>query len=115
MTATISLGNKIRTLRKARGMRQADLAAAIGMSRSHLAGIEAGHGAPGREILVALAQFLDVPLDWLAARQGEPVQGSAAAKTEDEALWLFAFRSLPEPEAQHLLNALLHRVGRPKN
>jgi transcriptional regulator with XRE-family HTH domain len=90
-----------------------DVAAAVGTSRSHLTKIEGGGYAPGREVLMALASFYDVSLDWLASGQGLGDSGKAAASTPDEALLLYAFRALPEQEAKPLLQMLLKRVKPP--
>ena len=59
---------------------------------------------------MALATFYDVSLEWLAKGVGQEQAGSAAAQTEDEALLLYAFRSLPEAEAKPLLQYLVTRV-----
>lgn len=56
----------MKALRRERKLTQEDAAGAVGLSRSHLAGIERGHDLPGRELLIALANFYRVSVDWLA-------------------------------------------------
>ena len=102
------LGQRIRTLREHAGMTQADLGAAIGVSRTHVTNIERGKDYPGRELLLALATQFSVSLDWLSGGPGD--DRPAKATNEREAMMLFAFRKLPEEEAGALLNLLLKRV-----
>jgi transcriptional regulator with XRE-family HTH domain len=61
------LGARLKSLRRERKLTQEDAAGAVGLSRSHLAGIERGHDLPGRELLIALANFYRVSVDWLTA------------------------------------------------
>lgn len=104
------LGERLRTLREQRSLNQVDVAVAVGTSRSHITKIERGADEPGRALLMALAAFYEVNLDWLATGQGEMAPGSAQARNQKEALLLYAFRALPEQEANPLLDMLLSRV-----
>jgi XRE family transcriptional regulator, regulator of sulfur utilization len=56
---------KIRTFREARGWSQEHLADIAGMSRSHLAMIEAGTRRPNTDRLDAIARALGVPTELL--------------------------------------------------
>jgi transcriptional regulator with XRE-family HTH domain len=107
--------NILRTLRREHNLKQVEVAAAVGISRSFLAGIEAGHELPGRETLMALADFYNVSLDMLAQRIGSPAKGAAQATNEKEALLLSLFRGLKEKEADSLINMLLARFDTEKN
>lgn len=55
-----TFAQRVATLRRERGITQVDAATAIGISRSYLAGIEAGKSLPGRETLIAIAAFYGV-------------------------------------------------------
>lgn len=90
-----------------------DVAVAVETSRTNLSKIESGEYHPGRDLLMALAAFYDVSLDWLASGQGPMQPGKAAALNEEEALLLYAFRALPQGEAKPLLQMLLSRVKPP--
>ncbi len=92
-----------------------EVAVAVGIARSTLATLESGKDVPGRDTLVALAKFYDVSLEWLANGVGPQQAGAAAARTEEEALLLYAFRALPEAEAKPLLQYLVTRVKPPSN
>ncbi|MBP6848562.1 MAG: helix-turn-helix transcriptional regulator, partial [Kofleriaceae bacterium] len=56
------VGPLVRAWRGARGLSQEHLAARAGVSTRHLSFIETGRARPGREVLLALAGALDVPL-----------------------------------------------------
>jgi transcriptional regulator with XRE-family HTH domain len=105
--------NIVRTLRRNRGLTQAELAAELGISRSHLSKVENGADAAGRQMLEAMAVFFQVSVDTffplspkgphssrLQAHELEP------AATEDEVLTLW--RSL-DSELQHALLTLMRR------
>ena len=103
-----SVGDRIRSLREQAGLTQAELGAEVGTSRAHVAKIETAGDLPGRELLLAMATYFEVSLDWLAEERGEP--RPARAMTESETLLLQAFRKLPPDEAEAHLNLLLMRL-----
>lgn len=72
MTAPPELGGLIQRLRKAQGMRQQDLAAATGLTRSSIANIEAGRQDLTVPSLIATAKALGVTLDMLAGLAPPP-------------------------------------------
>jgi transcriptional regulator with XRE-family HTH domain len=55
-------GEVLRFWRKRRGMSQLELATATGVSTKHLSFVENGRSRPSRQLLVHLADTLDVPL-----------------------------------------------------
>lgn len=83
------VGDVIRTLRKARGMTQSDLAAALGWERGTIAAVERGHDKPGRDLVEALASFFDTTADHILNRQGKPEPKSAQTEAEAELLRMF--------------------------
>lgn len=111
LDADMSPGPIIRELRKARGLSQAALAAAIGWERGTIAAIEAGHDRPGAELVEALATFFQVTTDHILGRQG--VIQPAAAQNEEEAELLSRFRdATPEAQAAILLALRAMTKGR---
>ncbi|MEM8772551.1 MAG: XRE family transcriptional regulator [Pseudomonadota bacterium] len=62
-----SIGERIRSARKAKGFSQADLARRIGVSQPAIATWESGVHDPRRLVLAKLADALSTPLEWLAA------------------------------------------------
>jgi len=57
-----SFGSSLRQWRTARRMSQLDLALAADVSARHLSFLETGRSAPSREMVLLLAEVLDVPL-----------------------------------------------------
>lgn len=56
------LGALLRSWRSTRGKSQLDLALDANLSQRHLSFIESGRSTPGREILVSIAEALEIPL-----------------------------------------------------
>jgi transcriptional regulator with XRE-family HTH domain len=67
-----AIGRRIATLRRAADMTQIDLAVAIGVSRSILGEIEGGTQPGGLNTMLAIADELKVPFDWLIGRKVPP-------------------------------------------
>lgn len=57
--------NRIRDLRKSRGMNQISLSCQVGVSQQTISKIERDMNAVSMELLVRLAQFFDVTTDYL--------------------------------------------------
>lgn len=55
-----TIGRNIRAARKARGLAQADLGKAVGLTRSSISNIEAGRQHPALHVMAAIAQALQV-------------------------------------------------------
>ncbi len=64
---------------------------------------------------MAAADFYNVSLDSLTQRAHAVSGEDAKARNSREALWLGAFRQLPESEADHILGYILARTAPPKN
>ncbi len=65
MISTQELGRRIAAQRKRRGVRQAELAAQLGLARTTVVAIEKGQRRPSDSELVAIARALSVPLNEL--------------------------------------------------
>ena len=61
----IRLAEQIKKLRKREGISQAELAKAIGTSKSFFGEVETGKSSVSIETLVLLAQYFDVTTDFL--------------------------------------------------
>jgi len=80
MTNLKAIGRRVKWLRNTRLPKESQdqLAAAIGVTRSAIAGIESGGDRGGLETMVAIADYYKVPLDWLLCRDvptGGPLVG----------------------------------------
>lgn len=62
MTNYKKLGEKIRKLRKEKGITQEKLAEAIKISRTHMGHIEQGRKTPSLKVLEKLSRALKIPL-----------------------------------------------------
>ncbi|MET4794096.1 transcriptional regulator with XRE-family HTH domain [Bradyrhizobium japonicum] len=61
-TAVRSAGGLLRQWRDIRGKTQLDLSFDAGVSQKHISFVESGRSIPSRQMLLDLAQALDVPL-----------------------------------------------------
>lgn len=83
-----AFGQRLRDMRTARGLTQSELAAVIGISRSHIAAMETGADPPGREILHALATFFSVSMDFLQAGITQAPQEGRFVQDAEQLAWL---------------------------
>src|SRR6478672_7546503 len=60
--AIASVGELVRSWREQRHLSQLDLASEAEISQKHLSFIESGRSAPSREMVLRLAEHLEVPL-----------------------------------------------------
>jgi transcriptional regulator with XRE-family HTH domain len=67
----MDLPEKIRYIRKLKGLSQAGFALELGLERSSISKIETGKLNPSQAILVAICIEFDVSLDWLLEEKGE--------------------------------------------
>lgn len=91
MTNHQMIGRRIAKTRKAMGATQVEMAEAIGLSRPQLTGIEGG-GTTSLPTIIAIADYLKVPLDWLLGRKvppGGPLIGHFIYEPDQLALFSF--------------------------
>lgn len=67
-----AIGRRVATLRRNMKMTQADVAAAVGVTRSLIGEIEGGTQPGGLDTMVAIADQFKVPFDWLICRDVPP-------------------------------------------
>lgn len=63
MSGAEGLSNRIRVFRAEQGMSQAELAAAIGVSRKTISTIEVGRFVPSTIIALKIARYFQVPVE----------------------------------------------------
>lgn len=105
----MSIGSRIKKARQAAGISQADLAEAMGITRSACSQWESGQGTgPRRERLEALAAELGVSYEWLAT--GKEAGGVSEALpsylTAEQLEMLALFKALTPKQRKALLNFL---------
>ncbi|KXV47386.1 hypothetical protein AD945_10050 [Gluconobacter albidus] len=101
-----NLGARLRKLRKERKLAQADVAAAVNISRSHLAEIEAGKN-PGFVTFIELADYFSVSLDYLYSGSGVGADNQRNSAVEGQERVLLEFWRNLEPTQRMLLFDLL--------
>jgi len=69
----IHLGDKIKELRKLRGLTQAELAKVIGVTTSAVSSYEILERQPSYDILIKIATFFNVSTDYLLGRSEKDV------------------------------------------
>lgn len=95
-----TIGERIKTLRKARRLSQPALARLVGISQPSLANIEADKTKTLRgETLAGLCRVLDVAPDVLLGKRRVPSEESLLHESELLGLW----RALSEANQEHLL------------
>lgn len=87
-------------LRSRKGVTAEVAADVIGISRGFLSGIETGSDVPGRDTLIAIADYYSVAVDWLATGRGSPLPGPLSP---DEIRLLWHFRAADAAERAALL------------
>ena len=93
--ADMSLGERIKGLRKGAGLSQIALAKLVGVHQSSICDLERGNTKKGFGLtLVKIARALHTNPDWLATGRGLPNQ--PASSNIDEAECLSIFRSLSD-------------------
>ena len=97
---------RLRQLRRAKDVTQDEVAAAVDVDRSMISKMEAGKGG-GRELIVKLADYYAVSLDWLLTGQGRPDPPSSEDLSEIERRLLMAFRNAPAEAGEIYLQMLL--------
>jgi transcriptional regulator with XRE-family HTH domain len=104
MEKSQSLGDRLKALRAERPrLSVQEVADAVGISRPYLSGIENGHDNPGYESFVALADYYQVSLDFLAGR--EISVGYDAKRLLD------AFQKLPKDDRDFMITIIEAKVG----
>lgn len=66
--------DRLLSIRKSRNISAKDVAGAVGISKSAISQFEAGKNAPSAAVLIALADYFDVSLDYLVGRSDDPAR-----------------------------------------
>lgn len=115
MNDTQTMGARLRQLRKDRGLTQVEVAAALDVSRSHITQVELG-ADPGFALFVQLAEFYNVPLDYLYRGLGSPFPGAdkncQPPYSAEELALIELWREMGE-EQRTLILTLIEKAVRP--
>lgn len=70
----IDFATQLKTIRKSKGLTQKQLAVDIGASERGIQQYELGERKPAFDVLIALADYFDVSLDYLCGRSDDPAR-----------------------------------------
>lgn len=88
--AGVSIGSRVKAARLAKGLKQGELAAKIGIKQASLSEIEHGHTRqPAGDTLLKIAKVLETSPNWLQTGHGSPVLPTETTPDESEAIALF--------------------------
>jgi transcriptional regulator with XRE-family HTH domain len=104
----MTIGNRLRRLRKQQGLSQADLAAYLHISRMTYTQYETDHREPGLQVLMALAEYYQVSVDYLLGCSTLPGTGTL---TDQEILLLSFLPSLSAPRREKVFHTLSQAIG----
>lgn len=77
-----TMSERLKELRKNRGITQSELAKAIGTVERNYRRYEAGVSEPGISVVIALADYFNVSLDYLVGRTDNPKVASNEEETK---------------------------------
>lgn len=70
----IDFATQLKAIRKSKGLTQKQLAVDIGASERGIQQYELGERKPAFDVLIALADYFDVSLDYLCGRSDDPAR-----------------------------------------
>ena len=77
----MTIGNRLRAVRKALGLTQQEFAAEVGLKQSTIAMYELGHGKASERVIATLCKEYDINRDWLLTGEGEMFRQKAKNET----------------------------------
>ena len=93
----MSIGSRVKALRKAAGLTQVELAAEADVSRAHVSKVETDGDPVGRDALAKMAKALGTSLDYLQFGGPNPMgEADKCAKDDGELAWLDLWRTMTE-------------------
>lgn len=98
----MTTGERIKELRTHAGIRQADLAEAVGSTGQVISNIERGYTSLSLELLISLADFFHVSTDFILGKTDR--KGSALST--DEEILLGYFRSSSDNEKRIIMGLI---------
>lgn len=95
---TLTLGERIKRLRQEQGLSQAQFAMRLSIHQKQVSGYERNVHMPSVEVLIRMAQVLDVSLDYLAFENREDTREAVQIADRDLLQKMAAVDKLPEAD-----------------
>ena len=111
-----SVGNRVREVRKSRGLTMKDLAAHLGVSYQQVQKYEIGSNRIPGSRLATIAQYFSVPVNYFydsvpGFQFSETSQSSFSVLSEDEERLLAAFSAISSPDARRSLLSVADQMA----
>ncbi len=100
-----AVGKRIKKARKSLKLQQQEMAAAMGISPSHLSEIESGKANPGTDIHIKLANLYNISVEYIIRGQGQMLYDTDSKITDEP----FDLKS--DVDTLDKLNSLLKHSG----
>ena len=101
MVMKMNFGQRLRKLRENKKITQKELSKILNVSESAIGMYERGEREPNFETVDKIANFFNVPTDYLLGRTDDPASSESPSKPQEEPIVQFIMRSKKEmtPEA----------------
>ncbi len=76
------IGNRIRDVRKSRGLTQQEFARSIGIHRAYLSKVESNQNEPSEHLILSMCRVLGIGYSWLKFGSGERYEGVFPSRSE---------------------------------
>ncbi|GEB35634.1 MULTISPECIES: helix-turn-helix domain-containing protein [Brevibacillus] len=103
------LSQRLRTARKAKGLTQEELAERVSTTKGTISNYENNHSTPPNDMLMQLADILEVTTDWLLGRteDGAVYVASSSAQTGQRSLDELLQERIDDPDDYYFLDGYL--------
>ena len=91
----MTIGNRLRAVRKALGLTQQEFATEVGLKQSTIAMYEMGHGKASERVITTLCKEYDINRNWLLTGEGEMF----LPKTQNETLMELCLDAAENPDS----------------
>lgn len=113
-TMNEKMSDRLKTLRKATKLTQADVSAATGVDRAHLSKLETGAKGASIDSIAALADFYDVSIDYLYRGSTQnfsgPKQAGYSANGPEEIAMIEMWREMDDSQRRLLMIMLRNSI-----
>ncbi|MFD1780797.1 helix-turn-helix domain-containing protein [Fredinandcohnia salidurans] len=111
----LTLGNRIKYVRKTNKLNQVEFAKLIGVSQGTLSEIEKGKYNPSLEIIISIHKNFKVDLEWLLVNSNEVngIKNTYISVVEDKEIELYTlFRKLSKDDQDEILAIMDLKIKR---
>lgn len=108
---TMAIEATIKSLREAKGLSMAKVAAALALPKGTYASYEYGHREPGIEVLLKLADFYGVTVDYLLGREPKNPMLELPTKPISDDEFIAMYESLP-PFAKEIFVEVMAKLSK---